>query len=313
MDPITNAMQGTDIRFTWVLPTATNGDAITAVRVKLLNKNSNTYKTSTLCDGSNVNQLYCDITMANLQSSLGYTPGDLVKATAEAQNSKGYGASSVANTIGQVVQVVPYAPSGVTVTANSKTSLTVSWSAITTSPNNGYSTVLSYKVYSNDGVDANAPAVLKATITHPTATTTLTVTEGKTYKYKVVASNIHSDGADSDIVSQLAAEIPTTQAIVATSMSGTDVKFDWTASSDNNGAAITAQTLKILNMNTDLYVAHNDCDASNPSTLTCSVAMTKIIADLGYEPGQLIKAVVLSQNAVGWSAVSPTMTTGEIV
>lgn len=74
---------GTNVVLTWATPTGINGAAVSANRVLLYNKGTTTYtEYSSLCDGSNVATLTCNVAMSEFTSNLGYTAGDFIKAKA---------------------------------------------------------------------------------------------------------------------------------------------------------------------------------------------------------------------------------------
>lgn len=74
-------------------------------------------------------------------------------------NDKGTSVASDPNTSGPVVQTTAYAPTNLAVTDVSSTSHSVSWTTITTSPNDGYSTVTTYKIYSKNASSSDAYAL----------------------------------------------------------------------------------------------------------------------------------------------------------
>jgi len=88
MQVATTSIVGTAARISWAAP-ASNGEAITAYTIKVLQTGGSTYSEEPVaCDGSEatiVSNLYCDIPLATLRAppfSLGL--GDLVRATVAA-------------------------------------------------------------------------------------------------------------------------------------------------------------------------------------------------------------------------------------
>lgn len=120
----------TNVVLTWTDTSSINGDAVTAQRVKILNKNNDQYEEFTaLCDASAPALRTCSIPMTSILSTLAYQPGEIIKAKVASKNSFGWNADSTENSSGTLAQTSPYAPSGLTLTVNSKTSVTLAWTA----------------------------------------------------------------------------------------------------------------------------------------------------------------------------------------
>lgn len=66
-----------------------------------------------------------------------------------------------------------------------------------------------------------------------TSYTDTTITGGNTYRFRIKAKNKYGWGPESDILSVIAAAVPSTPAAVTTTVSGTNVIIDWTAPSAN--------------------------------------------------------------------------------
>lgn len=136
---------------------------------------------------------------------MGYSAGELVLATAEAYNSKGWSTPSEPNTSGVVAKVAPNPPTTITSSVDSTTQITLTWNAVSSSPDDGYSPVTLYKIVSNYGVGTSYTQIASSSTT---SVTLLGLTNGYTYKFKISAVNDYGEGAYSNIVSVVLATIP---------------------------------------------------------------------------------------------------------
>ena len=97
------------IVFTWTAPN-NRGDSVTEYQVAIFSMRFNTYITSlTLCDYTYPNTT-CSILHTTVLSTLGYSPGDIVKAKSRAKNSYGWSEWSLENVSGERAQGKPKAP-----------------------------------------------------------------------------------------------------------------------------------------------------------------------------------------------------------
>lgn len=84
-------------------------------------------------------------------SQLGYPLGQLLLAKILAYNQKGWSIESTPNTIGILAQGKPQIGSNISSAVSSLNSALLTWSEIT-SPDNGYNTVNTYSIYSDQGL-----------------------------------------------------------------------------------------------------------------------------------------------------------------
>jgi hypothetical protein len=131
---------------------------------------------------------------------------DLIKVTVSAYNSIGYSTTSSYNTGGAYVEIVPSAPSGLTLTSTSSTSIQVDWSTLTGTSTGG-SAITSYNLYWDNNSGTPSISLLDSLVTTDTITG---LTAGNTYIFKVRAKNIYGPGPFSSSVSITVSAVPNT-------------------------------------------------------------------------------------------------------
>ena len=137
--------------------------------------------------------------MTNMTDFLGYLPGDIIKATVAARNVKGWSDESVPNTAGAVAMTFPQqAPSNVAVSSLSTSSVTLSWTNLTTQSSIGYSTLTMYVVLWDQGANGDF-IIQQLNAVSPVTITGLNA--GQTYRFKVYARNAFGNGPSSNAVS----------------------------------------------------------------------------------------------------------------
>lgn len=171
------------VKILWVSPNS-NSDTITAYKIEIYNPiTTNWNEDLTNCDGTNsgvISNLYCVIPMSTFLSTYGYSYGLLVEVRASAQNTYGWGPVSTTNTVGATILTVPVqmtAPvrgSGTTISQ-----IQVDWTALTTTADQGGSTILSYHLQWDSGTSGVTWTDLIGLSVEQTATT-YTVTSGIT-------------------------------------------------------------------------------------------------------------------------------------
>ena len=138
--------------------------------------------------------------------------GNLVVAKVQAYNSKGWSSLSPANAAGATIQTEPQAMSAPARGATtSETQIEVTWTAITSAPANGGSSVTSYNLQWDAGsggatwsnVVGYSPAYTGTSIV-----LTSSITAGATYQFQVRARNVDGWGAFSPVTSIKAASVP---------------------------------------------------------------------------------------------------------
>jgi hypothetical protein len=85
---------------------------------------------------------------------------------------------------------------------------------------------------------------LASGVTSPTYTTTVTLTKGRTYSFKVQSRNSVGLSAFSSPKSILAAQIPAQPVAPTTTVSGANVVIAW-SKPDNGGSVLTAYEVKV--------------------------------------------------------------------
>ena len=106
---------------------------------------------------------------------------------------------------GAVIQLVPDAPVSLTndPTVTTDTQIRFTWSA---GASDGGNAVIDYAVYYDQGTDSFV--LLDGAVTDQFYLTTVTLTAGTTYKFKVTARNEVGSSLDSEVVEILAAKLP---------------------------------------------------------------------------------------------------------
>lgn len=84
----------------------------------------------------------------------------------------------------------------------------LSWGEITSSPLNGFSDVIGYKVYSNGGSGEVFAVLANQTLYGVTNAEVSSLTPGVLYAFKVLAYNVHGDGDLSSSLSIVASSAP---------------------------------------------------------------------------------------------------------
>ena len=105
MQVVTTSIQGTSVRIQWAAP-ATNGAALTAYEIVVLQKDGTTYSQDlTNCNGASLaSASQCDIPLATLRASpFSLVLGDLVQVKVRAANNVGFGPYSQANVDGATI------------------------------------------------------------------------------------------------------------------------------------------------------------------------------------------------------------------
>lgn len=143
--------------------------------------------------------------MSEFTGDLGYSGGEVIKATAEAYNSKGWSLPSEPDNGGEVAKVAPNAPSNLAASVLSTNSVSLTWDEITASPEDGYSSITSYNILSNGGSGSTFTTIS----TSITGSATLSgLTNGYIYTFKVSAVNLFGEGESSSSVSIKVATVP---------------------------------------------------------------------------------------------------------
>lgn len=142
--------------------TPSNGHAeIDQYEVQIADSSS-TWQTVASCSGTTSSSLTtqeCTVDMSDLWASpYSLSFDSLIQARARAHNSYGWGSFSDSNTIGARVRAVPSQMSAPEIGSYSDTSITLSWTPLT-SPATGNSPILGYQLLWDNGSGTTAPDI----------------------------------------------------------------------------------------------------------------------------------------------------------
>lgn len=180
---------------------------------------------------------------------------------------------------------------------------------------NGGSEVIDYKIWY--ALEADEYVVLDDTVTSTSYTTTVALTTGANYKFKVQARNTVGYSADSNEAIIMAAKIPDVPTDVATLFADGYIRISWTAPY-NGGSPITGYHVQVRKADGVLFsddqVNCNQSSAGIISDAQCEIPISVLRSspfNLAY--GDSVYARVNAQNAVGASDYSPVGNGGTIV
>lgn len=319
MQVATTSIVGTAARISWVAP-ASNGEPITAYRVKVLHSDGVTYSEEPVsCSGTEaaiVSNLRCDIPLTTLRASpFNLVLGDLVRATVAAGNAQGYGLASQVNTEGGTVQTEPAKTVGLTFDAasSSTTAITFTWTAPSGTVATGASPITGYYVDGAESAASPAWAQLGQVSAGTESFTATGLTGGVTYVYRVQAVNIHGAGEASDTLSALAASVPDQPGAPTTTQIATGVRVAWTAPVDNHYAVLEYE-ISVADSSGTLQVDASLCDGSSASVIAdlyCIIPMSSLTsAPYSLSVDTLVEFAVRARNARGWSPLSSRNSAG---
>jgi hypothetical protein len=269
----TRGLSSKDVVISWTMPDS-RGSVITKYSITFLDKSDSTYKEVEafcgLVDSATPHTTTsCTIPMTQFNSVLGYAKGDIIKVKVAAYNDQGAGTASQEITSGLVYQTIPVQVTNLSATSTDNTTVKLSWRSIASSPDNGYSTVTEYEVWWDNGAGSGTSLFLKSSAGSDVTTTISGLSTSTTYRFAVLAKNIHGSGSLSEEVSILAAYKPTQMDPVVVAEDGsvsTSVAFSWEPPSTANGAIITSYRVKFLNKGTSAYEEFPSlCDSSDLS------------------------------------------------
>lgn len=144
-------------------------------------------------------------------------------------------------------------------------------------------------------------------VTSTTYTTSVTLTKGRTYAFKVQSRNsVGLSDFSSPPISILAAQIPAQPVAPTTTVSGANVVIVWSAP-DNGGSALTAYQIKVRQSDLATYtlVTCTESTATMLSSSLCTVAIATLKASpFSLAWGSSIYASVAALNTYGTSPAS---------
>lgn len=227
-------------------------------------------------------------------TTLGLDAGTAYEVTVAAKNTVGVGTPSPRASITTVAFTKPDAPTNIVATADSATSFTVTWSAVTptaSAPLTGYR------------VTVAAGATSVADISVPVGTTTYTVT-GLTPDtvYDVGVASVNGIGQTLGAVVDVrtktlppAATVPAApSALRLTATAPTSIQLAWDTPASDGGSALTGYTVT---------VAHG----SDPAIVVPVAADVRAVAVPGLTPETTYTVTVTATNGVGVSLPSAAL------
>mmetsp|Transcript_29134 Transcript_29134/g.28192 ORF Transcript_29134/g.28192 Transcript_29134/m.28192 type:complete len:232 (-) Transcript_29134:211-906(-) len=202
----------------------------------------------------------------------------------------------------------------------STSQIEVDWSTLS-SPEDGYSSILSYHLQWDEGSAGVSWYDLVGATVDSTADTyivTSTITGGQSYQFKVRAKNKWGWGDYSAIASFKASEAPDQMDPVTTSIDAITggVKIEWVAPSSNFDT-ITAYMIEIQETSTTFTEDLTNCNGATSTiiaNLYCIIPMSTLIGSpYLLTQGDLVTVQIRAYNQYGFSAYSAVNTVGATV
>eukprot|EP00347_Sterkiella_histriomuscorum_P011727 403371340 len=311
IDPATGG-----IKVSW-LPAYSNGDPITAYKIEFANyQNTLWYTNITYCDGNSLQvrtNLYCIFPMyVFTDDPVLYPFTQKPVFMISAANVYGYGTPSVPYTSGAGIRRVPDKIS--TIEEGSETTATqlqVEWTPTPNGVFSGYSEILSYRLWYDDGTGDDPNIVLKDDIY--SNFTAEGLVGGQPYLFQVQARNIYGYGELSDIYPFTPRDIPSqigADQVTVTNVALT-VVIDWEAP-NSNYADISAYQVEFLT-STNGFVEINGCKNLDETSTTCTVQMSAIRTATGLSVDSKIRVRIRAENEQGWGAYSEMNSAGALI
>lgn len=268
-------MDGADLLLAWAEPfTGGQGIPLTAFVVQLQDSTGILAEYPSICDGSDPTVLAarsCRVPMARFSSvtsydvnglideyGMGLSQGDLIVAVVSAVNSKGVGPASEANSVGELAQLPPAAPTTAPTrgAGTSDGQLDVGWAFLTLDSETGGSAVVSYALDVDDGAGGSfneivggSPTTNPYTLNSKIVTTA--IASGATYRARYRAYNVHGWGAYSPIGTIAAATTPAATPEPTLSIVGTGVEISWPEPGDTGGDGVPLTSYRVELLLTD--------------------------------------------------------------
>lgn len=166
------------MKILWTIP-ASGSLTISSYKVEISNKAGTVWSEETVnCNGASALVManhYCIIPMSLLTiTPFFYVFDDLVVVRISAQNSLGYGPTSVANSVGAKIRRIPDQMLVPTIDSSTDTEIIISWTTLL-SPSDGNSALLNYELLWDNGSGASPSILLMQSLD-----TTYTVSGGLT-------------------------------------------------------------------------------------------------------------------------------------
>ncbi len=251
-------------------------------------------------------------------SPFSFSIGTVLVAKVEAYNTMGYSTPSAENTSGATVKKAPQVDASNLArgASTTKTAIELTWTGVTTSPDNGGQTV-DYKVYWNQGSSVDTWTLLASTTGGATTyTTSTTLTTGLAYQFKVQAYNDFGSSGQTSAVTVYAAIAPSGLAEPSTTYNSGDstVLINWSEPSDDGGLSITSYTIQVKDSTSSWVTVDQSTECSESagtilSSTQCTIAVSTLMgSSYSLESDDYVVARVTATQAVG-SVTSTESTT----
>ncbi len=246
---------------TWTSPTDTGYGSTTATIVSYLLEVNDGFTGSyqTLSEQTAV-------TYSHQSLIVGHTYNYRVKA----KNYLGYGTYSAV--VSGTPRRVPGQPTSSPNNVAASTTATVIYISYDIVHDNGGSAITYYNVYMDDGLGGSYSAAVNNGLLLTYSTSALTLTSGRTYRFKYSGVNSVGEGAASAEVSILAATVPGVPAslarVVNSSINAGDVVISWSSPTNTGGVAITGYRIYLQGV---IYA-----DGISPAITTASITQLTV-------------------------------------
>lgn len=259
MSAVTTEIVGTDVKISWSL-SDDNGSPLTSYKILFID-NSNVRTEYSTCYGNDTTiftNKYCLVPMSVFYGyNYNLVKGTLIQALVRATNAYGNGPYSSANTVGAKVETAPSAvtPAPAKATGTNNTYIVITWTDLSGSSTGSTTRELdvTYTVYGRLNGTTSWVTLTTGLVDTSYSTTSgdgLTITEGYTYQYYIVATNMYDSGTGSDIGYVKASTTPDVVPNVQTLDSNIYVQIDFDAAPDR-GESITGYDILILQSSTE--------------------------------------------------------------
>lgn len=218
-------------------------------------------------------------------SPFSYAFNDVVYVRVASTNLGGL-SDYASNLVGAKIRQAPDGVAIPVIDSYSDLYASVSWTALTGDAT-GQSPITAYNLYWNAGTGTVPSTLVTSALITSYQFTNLE--GGKTYYFKVSATNIYGTGADSPVVNVLAIDKPGKMSIPTVVNSGTNVVVTYTAPTTHS-SPITGYDIQFLK--SDGTTATLACDESDLLLGTCTVATADVKTLTGLAVDTLIRVKI---------------------
>ena len=309
---VAESTDGLGMDITWNAPASTNGASVDSYKVEINDKvTPATWSEYTAtCDastGTPFSTRKCTIPMSVLRTTYNYAYGDTITVRVSAHNTYGW-STTATNTGGASIKTEPTDMAAPTVDSQTDTTITISFSTVTSSPANGGVSVTSYSVDYKLAADSTWTTQTGVTSSPQTISS---LTPGATYYVAIRAFNIHGYSGRTNYQTVIMRNVPTApqNVVVAESTDGLGMDITWNAPASTNGASVDSYKVEINDKVTPAtwseYTATCDASTGTPfSTRKCTIPMSVLRTTYNYAYGDTITVRVSAHNTYGWSTTA---------